>query len=313
MKILIAYDGSECSNAALRDLQRAGLPDEAEALILAVAEDEAASPLPSGVAAGAGSTGHMPTAGEGKARLRFGRAVEETRTAAADACERIKAQFPLWKAQGLVAYGSPAREIITKAKIWRPDLIVVGSHGRSAIGRFILGSVSQKILAETRTAVRVARGDEKPQGSPVRLIIGLDGSASSDLAVEVVAARSWPAGSEVRLMTSVEPFHMYGVEPEVQMSRVRTLHAMAEIRLREAGLPCSSVITEGNPKTALLDEAEAWGADSIFIGARGLKGINRLLLGSVSAAVAARARCSVEIVRSPHEAMKLKFKEQSRA
>ena len=50
-------------------------------------------------------------------------------------------------------------------------------------------------------------------------------------------------------------------------------------------------------KSLLLEEAERWGADCIFVGARGLNRLERLLLGSVSTAVAARARCSVEVVR----------------
>jgi len=67
--------------------------------------------------------------------------------------------------------------------------------------------------------------------------------------------------------------------------------------LRTRGLTVSSVITEGDPKHVLLDEAEHWGADCIFVGARGLSRVERFLLGSVSAAVAARAHCAVEVVR----------------
>ena len=52
-----------------------------------------------------------------------------------------------------------------------------------------------------------------------------------------------------------------------------------------------------DPKQMILQEAEGWGADCIFIGARGLNPLERLLLGSVSRSVAARAHCSVEVVR----------------
>jgi nucleotide-binding universal stress UspA family protein len=76
----------------------------------------------------------------------------------------------------------------------------------------------------------------------------------------------------------------------------RTIDAMAA-PLHERGLAVSSVITAGDPKQVLLDEAEHWGADSLFVGARGLSRVERFLLGSVSAAVAARAHCSVEVVR----------------
>jgi nucleotide-binding universal stress UspA family protein len=55
----------------------------------------------------------------------------------------------------------------------------------------------------------------------------------------------------------------------------------------------------GNPKEVLIEIAERWKADAIFVGANRYGGrIERFLLGSVSAAVAARAHCSVEVVRS---------------
>jgi nucleotide-binding universal stress UspA family protein len=56
-------------------------------------------------------------------------------------------------------------------------------------------------------------------------------------------------------------------------------------------------LRKGNPKSVLVEEAESWGADCVFVGARGMRGVGHLLMGSVSAAVAARAHCSVEVVR----------------
>jgi nucleotide-binding universal stress UspA family protein len=76
-----------------------------------------------------------------------------------------------------------------------------------------------------------------------------------------------------------------------------TLDAIAA-PLYEQGLAVSSIITAGDPKQVLLDEAEQWQADALFVGARGLSRVERFLLGSVSAAVAARAHCSVEVVRA---------------
>jgi nucleotide-binding universal stress UspA family protein len=70
-------------------------------------------------------------------------------------------------------------------------------------------------------------------------------------------------------------------------------------KLRAAGLIATAIASEGDPKRVLLDEAEEWQADCIFVGARGLRRIARFLLGSVSAGVAAQANCSVEVVRTP--------------
>ena len=71
-------------------------------------------------------------------------------------------------------------------------------------------------------------------------------------------------------------------------------------QLSSVGLQASAVVVEGYPKQVLLEESENWGADCIFVGARGLRGLDRFLLGSVSTAVAARAPCSVEIVHEIH-------------
>jgi len=54
----------------------------------------------------------------------------------------------------------------------------------------------------------------------------------------------------------------------------------------------------GDPRRALIEEVDQWQADCIFVGARGLSQLDRFLLGSVSAAVASRAHCSVEIIRT---------------
>jgi nucleotide-binding universal stress UspA family protein len=68
--------------------------------------------------------------------------------------------------------------------------------------------------------------------------------------------------------------------------------------LRDAGLATTPAVTDGDPKHVLVAEAQRWGAHCIFLGARGHTRAERILLGSVSAAVAARAHCSVEIVRT---------------
>jgi nucleotide-binding universal stress UspA family protein len=68
-------------------------------------------------------------------------------------------------------------------------------------------------------------------------------------------------------------------------------------KLAQAGLQAETAIIRGDPKHELLKAAEAWGADAIFVGARGLQHGGRLALGTTANSVAARAHCTVEIVR----------------
>jgi nucleotide-binding universal stress UspA family protein len=303
MKVLIAYDGSSCAEAALNDLPCAGLPQEAEALILSVAEVflPPSSPTPAFPA-------HVPPAVQ-RAWAQATHALEEAHTLAQHARTRVLQSFPAWDVGAEACADSPAWAIIKKAETWQPDLIVVGSHGRSALGRFVLGSVSQKVLTEAHGAVRVGRQRRQAGTGPLHLLIGIDGSPDAAAAVQTVAARQWPVGSAVRLVTALDarmctalafmrlPEETTAAAQDAEASSwmAQTIDAMAA-PLRRRGLTVSSVITEGDPKHVLLDEAAQWDADGLFVGARGLSRVERFLLGSVSAAVAARAPCSVEVI-----------------
>jgi nucleotide-binding universal stress UspA family protein len=87
------------------------------------------------------------------------------------------------------------------------------------------------------------------------------------------------------------------VADEENWEQVRELFAPDAQKLRDAGLHVEVLIRRGSPADQILEESDTWGADCIFLGAKGTRGIERLMLGSVSSAVAARANCSVEVVR----------------
>ena len=139
-------------------------------------------------------------------------------------------------------------------------------------------------------------------------MIGIDGSVASASAVSAVAQRNWPRGTEVRVIAVVESSDpladgaqvVWKDQPSVQSSpHLWVWHAVNRVsrELRDVGLDASPTVWQGDPKRVLLEEAERWGADCIFVGAKGLSRVDRFRLGSVSQAVAVRARCSVEVVR----------------
>ncbi|HEY7910424.1 MAG TPA: universal stress protein [Blastocatellia bacterium] len=310
MRILIAYDGSSHADAALDDLRRAGLPRQAEALVLSVA-DVWLWPPPKDDARGIRGE-ELDVAGLKRARALSEQAVEEARRLAVQASERIKSAFPLWKVDAEGCGDSPAWAVIKKADDWGADLVVVGSQGRSALGRLILGSVSQKVLYEARCSARVGRASSRADNSPPRIIIGVDGSPGAEAAVSAAAGRDWPGGTEARVIAVHSPQTLLAIGHFIQPvlvaarehadDRTALAQSIADLsaeKLRAAGLAVTAIAIEGDPKRVLLDEAEKWEADCIFVGARGLRRIQRLLLGSVSGGVAAQANCSVEVVRMP--------------
>jgi nucleotide-binding universal stress UspA family protein len=296
VRILIGYDGSDCAKSALSDLQRAGLPAEAEVLVLTAAEVFIPNQPNTEGAAEELYPQYVPQAVK-LAWERNQQQFEEAKKLAAEAAGILRARFPGWKIESTARAETPHWAIISEANELKPDLVVVGSQGRSAVGRIIFGSVSQKVLYECSCSVRIARGRETAVSDPVRLVIGADGSPDADAMLEAIVARKWQKDTEVKLVTVVESFHQFGNQPTAQMDRIREIQSVAEQQLRNAGLYVTPVVKEGDPKQILLDEAESWSADCIFLGAQGLRLLERMLLGSVSSVVAARASCSVEIVR----------------
>lgn len=301
MKILIGYDGSECANAALDDLQRSGLPAEAEVTVLTAADVFIPPEISAEDAAKEHFSSNVPHAVK-LAWERSKRAFEEAETLAAKASEILRAKFSDWEITPEAHADTPHWAIIMKASEWKPDLIVVGSHGRSALGRMIMGSVSQKVLYESRSSVRIARGRNIPVNTPIRLVAAADGSPDAEAMLDSIVSRNWETGTQVKLVTVAEPFHQYGVEPDAQMNQIRDIQTLAEQKLIKAGLEVIPIVEQGDPKDILIRESEAWNADCIFLGAQGHRFLDRFLLGSVSSAVAARAHCSVEVVRKASNA-----------
>ncbi len=127
--------------------------------------------------------------------------LEEARELTGEASLLVKADFPQWNVRAEALVGTPSLALIQKADKWDADLVVVGSHGRSALGRFFLGSVSKKVATESHCSVRVARHTiEKVDEGRERIIVGVDGSPSAELAVREVGRRVWPEGTEVRII-----------------------------------------------------------------------------------------------------------------
>lgn len=308
MKVLLAYDGSKCSEAAIDDLVRAGLPADTECSIISVAEvwlppvqanGELDKPDP--------SLERLVR----KQRETGEKAVEESKAFAKHASTRLRKMFPDWCIRSEATYGSPAWEILNKADEFKPDLIVVGSHGQSAISRFLLGSISQKVLTAAHSSVRVARGRIEVDPTSVRIVIGFDGTRGANAAVDSVASRRWPEGSEVKLIAATDPISPSAigrfVPPvneavqeinDAEHEWLLSSAAPAIEKLEKIGLRAEMQIIAGHAKRVLTEVAESWTADCIFVGANSFGSrIERYLIGSTSAAVAARAHCSVEVVR----------------
>jgi nucleotide-binding universal stress UspA family protein len=228
--------------------------------------------------------------------------------------KRVQQFFSGWQVRYEAQSGSPGFALLNRAREWDADLIVVGSHGRSALGRLVLGSVSQKVLTEASTSVHIGRPNPGTGKSGERILIGVDGSEGALIAVRAVAKRHWTEGSEIRVVVAddvmrgspiwlLPPLKEFVDEVRADERSQAEQFAVAAIKELREGLgsrdiTVSSVVDTGDPKHVLVSHAQEFGADCIFTGATGFSSsLERVILGSISAAVAARANCAVEVVR----------------
>ena len=305
IRILLGYDGSDYADAAIDDLRWAGLAQEINFLVVSVGYALTAPTMSSHDITDSSAT----TLREASASP-VNSAYEEAHNLASEAGRRVQASFPGWDVHVDALVGNPSQGLIEQVERWSADLVVVGSQGRSALGRFLLGSVSRRIATEARCSVRVARRIQKVD-TALRILVGVDGSPGAERAVRGIASRFWHSETEVRITAvsdRMSPTRIAGMFPiaatriaesnEQESQKARAMSEWAAEELRAAGLKASVQIKSGDPLPTLIEEAEIWGADSIFIGSHGLNQPDKKAgLGSVAMGLVTNAHCSVEVVR----------------
>jgi nucleotide-binding universal stress UspA family protein len=290
MRVLVATDGSADARAAIDWLEGFPLPSTTDVRVLAVAELVSA-PLEIPRASG------LDPYVLGAAR----RAAEEARAA-------LTARWPTTASR--VAEGDPREVIPTIADDWGADLIVVGARGLNPVHRFLLGSVSTAVVHAARCPVLVV----KPHPPTCRdLVIGVDGSTDSLAAVRFVAGLPLEAGTMVRLLGAIPRPYTPRTAPESVMPLVRTAvdSIIAEGRAELArvlaragelfargGAKLEHVVRVGVPAEEILSETNDGLTDLVVVGARGLGGLKRFVLGSVSDRVLQHATCPVLVVKA---------------
>lgn len=147
----------------------------------------------------------------------------------------------------------------------------------------------------------------------MKILLAIDGSPCSDAAVDEVVRRKWDADSEIRIISVVgtpiafateltaAPAAYYEEFEKIERAKAREIIECAVAKLQEVkasrDLHITTDVPRGSPKRAIVEEAERFGADLIVVGSHGYRSWERMLLGSVSQAVALHAECSVLIVR----------------
>lgn len=287
MHILLAIDGSPFSAAAGDLLRRMPMPSTPELTLLTVVDklDDA----------------------DPEARQEWQQTLRDSaQQLLTQEAERFTAVG--WTPHTLLREGHAAHEIVEAAGELAADLIAVGSRGLGGVKRFLLGSVSEKVMAYALCSVLIARQpqDRDPEDTALRLLLAFDGSPTATAAVETIAALPLQAHTHIRITTVMELLTYYRMDivqttsPSWQAKKQAAqadLERAAQV-LRQATPNVSVELREGDDiSQELLDAATAFRVDLIVMGHKGKSGLERFLLGSVANRVVHHAPCSVWIMR----------------
>lgn len=207
-----------------------------------------------------------------------------------------------------VSTGSPAPEILRAAVSFRADLIVVGSHGRTGIPGFLIGSVARNVAKHAACSVLVARS---PRHGLQRAIVAVDESRHAPDVLQAAMHFPLPEATELQVCHVVRPYGVYpvagmefGAELDLMVNEVneqslaRGYALVGEIgqRLERAGHRVSTGVRRGDPAHEIISLAREQEADLVIAGARGISPIEGLLLGSVADRLLNGAPCSLLLV-----------------
>lgn len=225
--------------------------------------------------------------------------VEAEGEAALARVARLAAEAGIQAPTRLVA-GQPAKSLVEEATEHEVDLLCVGPDAGILGGTIRVGQVAAHVVREAPCSVLMGR--EAGPDFPVRIACGVDGSAASVETATLAAQVASATRAELRLLHVVPVFRGDNAEwtldpeepsPAELEPSVHAAVALGVVPVREMAM--------GRPESAIVATASRDGTDLVVVGHRGLSGVRRVLLGSVSEHVTTHAPCSVLVAR-PHRA-----------
>ncbi|MDY7076167.1 MAG: universal stress protein [Chloroflexota bacterium] len=224
-----------------------------------------------------------------------------------------------------VRFGRPADEILAFVNDVNADLIAMSTHGRSGIGRWVFGSVANRVLRGATCPVLLVRaGQTQPRTSYQRILVPLDGSELAEQVVPYVRALVQPPqNGESREVTRVFLVSVMttgladrtvalltSYPPGLQLATTALHHAEAQLQvylrsvaaaLREQGAIVHIAVRKGQPADEILAYAAQVEADLICMTTHGFSGVSRWVYGNVAGRVLQGANSPVLLVRPASE------------
>ena len=184
----------------------------------------------------------------------------------------------------------PHAGIVAAAEEIRPDLIIIGRCGKSALARILMGNVTARVIGKSPVNVLVV-----PRGGMVgfqRILVASDGSRFSEAAWKLALSMAKQAKSQLTGV-AVAPEEGDIIESQAIIRRMLTDSSTA-------GVPLKGINPQGiNPADGIVQQAIKHEVDLIIVGSYGRTGLKKLLMGSVTERVIGQSPCPVLVVKQP--------------
>lgn len=214
-----------------------------------------------------------------------------------------------------ITSGDPVREILTAADSLPADTIVLTSHGRTGLSRFLVGGVAEGVLRRAKcpvvlqpSSVKLAETGsvEKEPSAPRKLLLPLDGSELSERTLAQLITEYHGEPVEVLLLHCIDINDLVLLSATLPSQTVELMETEYErwdsylgekvAELKEHGFSATCSVVQGRPVEQILQAAVREKVDLIVLASRGRSGLARLMLGSVAEGIARQARHPVMIV-----------------
>lgn len=294
-RILVPLDGSRLAAQALSDAALVATGFGAKILLFRVIDLESAPPQADG------STERIHPCDEAESYL-------------CTVSKELTAQS--LEVECHVSAGRPAESIVAYANSQAVDLIVMSTHGRGGIGRWVYGSVADKVLRGADVPVLLIRASEGDRSagsqSYQRLLVPLDGSEVAELALPFAEAWARTFDAELILLRvpTLPPYVSLGPEASMMVpSLLSDAYSEADAylanvvrRIRAQGLTVHKAAVEpGGVAETIIDYANDSDIDCIVMSTHGRSGLQRWVYGSVADRVLRGASAPILLVRASEE------------
>jgi nucleotide-binding universal stress UspA family protein len=304
MKILIATDGSKDASNALDFMLRFPFPSDSIMTVLTVVDE--IPMLPAEIDA----LDEVQSEALTQANKQL---IEDAQELVDREAKRLREDG--WPGETMVRNGNPVDEILHVAEEIGADLIVLGSHGTGLAKRFLLGSVSDRVLeyancsvliVKSRTEAETPEAIEPGTNAPYKITLAFDKSDITQEALEICSSFPLEAGSEINVVSIMPLITAYRQDVRqhinaiwIQKKEIMQYELDRAVKSLQWATPdvTTQLREAGDVSDEILVAAEEAGSDLIMFGCKDRGAIKNFLLGSVTRRIARYAECTVWAVR----------------